>query len=570
MSPRNVVDFQTGTSYDVLKRLGKGAFATCYLVSTRHQTHPQVRCYALKRFSRRAAEDEQRFAKICNEVEVHGRLCGGVRHPNVVSMLSAFDSVEGDVCMLLEYCPNGNLADFVERSDGCVLVEAEAVRFLRQLLNAVEFIHTVPEILHRDIKPTNILLSNNFTLKLADFGLACTMDESRRRRSVCGTPNYVSPEIIMYRGHTYASDYWAIACTFFFMLSGVTPFQTSSIRGTYAKICRSDYVYPYNFTGSSKAKDWISRVLCVEPTRRMSMREMIAHPLFQTFRRSSMSNLLTDSNGNIVEPSVKSISRCQSVFDLNSNRSSPDPEHQLMTTYSLFYRLIQSVLKMNDCHDYGFMHSNRSLPDVYVCKWCNSIRQVDYSNKFGFAAQLQNGVCSVLFNDDSILSTIDCDVFTYHPLKTHRGYNVWDSTTLLCSAFQSKIQNARYVRSYMDQELTSLVPLDEPEDFLMVELCRATYIMDVIKLEEAIVFLINDGTMQINFTNTRLKVLLERNHDIVYIHTVSSQGIASFSIEEKLRFCDATTPSPPWLLNVFDSLQTVMQRRSIARRSTKC
>ncbi|KAI6238975.1 Protein kinase domain-containing protein [Aphelenchoides fujianensis] len=562
MSPRNVVDSRSRTSYEVVKRLGKGAFATCYLVSARQRAHPNVQCYALKKFPRKAADDDQRFVKICNEVAVHGRLCSGSCHPNVVGMLTAFDSEEGDVCMLLEYCANGNLADFVERTEGCALGEAEAVGFLRQLLNAVEYIHTVHDVLHRDIKPGNVLLSSNYTVKLADFGLACTVEECRRRLSVCGTPNYVSPEIIRFRGHSFASDYWAIACTFFFMLSGVTPFQTSTIKSTYSKICRSDYHYPANFTGGPKARDFIARVLCVEPVHRMSMREMFLHPLFQSFRRSSMSNLLTDSNGNIVELPVKPLSRCQSVFDFNSTRSTPDPEQQLMSTYSLFYRALQSVFTPSDYSEFSLLLIDRPLPETFVVKW------VDYTNKFGFGAMLKNGVRSVCFNDESILSTIDCETFVYHPLRTHRGCTIWDSNTLLCPAFQSKIQTARYVRSYMDQELTSSVRLEEPDDFLMVELCRSTYLMEVIKMDEMIVFLISDGSMQINFTSTRLKVLLQREHDSLYLYAVTANGLTSYLLDDYVRTSDVQPPQ--WTPCVMDAIHSVIQRRSVARRSTKC
>ena len=68
-------------------------------------------------------------------------------------MLGAFDSDEGDVCMLLAYCAYGNLADYVERLDSRALAEVEAVGLLRQLLSAVEFMHDIHNILHRDIKP---------------------------------------------------------------------------------------------------------------------------------------------------------------------------------------------------------------------------------------------------------------------------------------------------------------------------------------------------------------------------------------------------------------------------------
>lgn len=481
------------------------------------------------------AEDDRSYLKICNEVDVHGRLCSGIRHPNLVAMLSAFESDDGDICMLLEYCSNGNLSDFVEKLDGCALGEPEAARFLKQLLNAVDYMHTVHEIIHRDIKPGNVLLSNNYTVKLADFGLACTLEESKRRLSVCGTPNFVSPEIIQYRGHSFASDYWALACTFYFMLCGATPFQTNNIRGTYSKICRSEFSYPENFSGCYKSKDFIERlveffapssllkhnfrVLIVEPKQRMTMHEMIAHPLFHLVRRSSMGNLFTDrfvvfsifmlipplpfSNGNLVETPIKPLSKCQSMLDFNNNRSQTDP---LLATQAMFCRALQGVLNQTDSLGYGMVISNNFLPDTYVAKW------VDYTNKFGFGVMLRNGVRSIVFNDDSVLSTIDGEQFIYHPVKTKRSCMIWDSYSSPNSAIQSKINTARYVRNYMDQELNTSVPMaslsashstqqplfqEEADEFLAMDTCRNAYVMDIMKCDSAIVFLISDGSMQV-------------------------------------------------------------------------
>lgn len=77
---------------------------------------------------------------------------------------------------------------------------------------------------------------------------------------------------------------------------------------------------------------------------------------------------------------------------------------------------------------------------------------------------------------------------------------IWDLFSSPNSSVQTKINTARYVRNYMDHELNSSVPLEEADDFLAVDLCKNAYVMDVMKFESAIVFLISDGSMQVSYS----------------------------------------------------------------------
>ncbi|CAD5212583.1 unnamed protein product [Bursaphelenchus okinawaensis] len=585
MSPRNIVDAQNGISYEVLKRLGKGSFATCYLVSTRLHSAVDTQFFALKKFAQRNHhEHEIRFSKIWNEIVVHGRLCDEYRHPHLVSMLAAFTSDEGDTCMLLEYCPNGNLSDFVEQQPKGSLRETDATRYLKQLLSALEYIHSVYDVLHRDIKPGNVLLTNGArTVKLADFGLACTAEDARRRASVCGTPNYVAPETVLYKGHTYSSDYWALACTFYFMLCGQTPFQTSSIKGTYSRICRGDYGYPRNFNGSRRASDFIDKVLLVNPMHRMTMREMHDHPVFQMFRRNSLTNLhqmeLYDSSPSHSNGSSHSehspprtpnprVNRCQSMYDVNNNApESASPQRSFadsqLITMNLYYRCVTECL--GDQGEYCVIPVDRQIPQNYVAKW------VDYTNKFGFGIMMRNGVRSVVFNDDSLLSTIDGETTLYHPLKSHKSSSIINKDDTVNQAMESKLRSLRYVKKYMDTELNSAVPLLEPRNSDGIQLCRENYVTEVMKLTDSVVFIMSDESAQVNFTTCRLKVFLQRENDQVFLTTVSPTGIFGFSLME--RVFSPVQPAPPcpnWAPMVLDTLQQVLERFSLARHSTKC
>lgn len=181
---------------------------------------------------------------------------------------------------------------------GRYIKESEAIVFLKQLLKAVKYLHSDCGILHRDIKPGNILLSREFTVKLADFGFCCFIRELsfRTTHTVCGTPNYVPMEVIEKQGHSVHSESWAIACTFFCMIYGKPPFHSDCLESTYSRIRKCDYSFPKNYPVSVKAQDFIQRynlillkilfrILIPNCYKRLSIDAMLIHPLFTGINR---------------------------------------------------------------------------------------------------------------------------------------------------------------------------------------------------------------------------------------------------------------------------------------------
>jgi len=141
--------------------------------------------------------------------------------------------------------------------------ESTAIVYLKQLLKAIRYLHCERGILHRDIKPGNILLSREFTVKLADFGFCCSIDEveSRQVHTVCGTPNYVDKQIIDKCGHSVQSECWAVGCTFYCMLYGKPPFHSDCLETTYSRIRLCNYHFPtsHNEMVSPRARDMLRR-----------------------------------------------------------------------------------------------------------------------------------------------------------------------------------------------------------------------------------------------------------------------------------------------------------------------
>ena len=146
-----------------------------------------------------------------------------LEHPNIIRF---FDALQDNhmVYFLLEYAANGCLFFFINCRYG--LPEHIALRFFYETTLAVEYLH-VNKIAHRDIKPENILLSRDFGIKLCDFGWSCYVEEGDIRTSVCGTYEYMSPEILDNMGHNHKVDIWCLGILLYEMLHGKLTRQTT-------------------------------------------------------------------------------------------------------------------------------------------------------------------------------------------------------------------------------------------------------------------------------------------------------------------------------------------------------
>jgi polo-like kinase 1 len=117
------------------------------------------------------------------------------------------------------------------------------------------------------------------TLKVGDFGLASkVLFEGEKKRTICGTPNYIAPEILDAKiGHSYEVDYWSIGVILYTLLVGRPPFESQEVKQTYKKIKSNQYQFPDNVQISEAAKDFVRSTLRTEPALRMNLKEMLMH-----------------------------------------------------------------------------------------------------------------------------------------------------------------------------------------------------------------------------------------------------------------------------------------------------
>lgn len=273
----------TLSAYRLGNLIGRGGFSSVYVASLPQQPGRSV---ALKIMSKRDIRAAQMVDKVRNEIQVHWSLKA---HPNIVELYAFFEDTE-NVYLVLEYCESGELYRYLQHksklSNEAVpgkCSEAETRLFMGQIVIALQHLHS-QGIVHRDLKLSNLMLAKNNQIKLGDFGLAVRLNYSggREQNTLCGTPNFISPEILERKPHSFASDVWSLGCLMFTLLVGVSPFEGNHFSNTLDNVSRVDYSIPASV--GAAAKDLISRMLQRDPVKRIRPQDILRHSFFQPTR----------------------------------------------------------------------------------------------------------------------------------------------------------------------------------------------------------------------------------------------------------------------------------------------
>lgn len=202
----------TKDSFNFLTQIGSGAFGKVYKVSSK--TTGQI--HALKVLSKNQITNLKLTDQLRNEIALLARC----KHKNIVKLFCAFED-KGYIFLIMEMASEGTLYQKLKKMKK--FDEQMVADYMTDIIRAVAYLHEMdPPIIHRDLKPENVLLSGNI-LKLADFGWSNVKDDYRN--TFCGTPDYLSPEMIIGSGHSEKLDIWTLGVLMFEMLHGRPPFS---------------------------------------------------------------------------------------------------------------------------------------------------------------------------------------------------------------------------------------------------------------------------------------------------------------------------------------------------------
>lgn len=264
------------TDFDVVETLGTGTFGRVLLVRLRPAASQPgaVQHFAMKVLRKSEVVRLKQVEHVNSERNILSR----IRHPFIVDLYATFQD-HLNVYMLLSYVPGGELFSHLRRAGR---FSPDVTRFyLSTIVLALRHLHAY-DIIYRDLKPENLLLDHRGYLRIADFGFAKIVPD--RTWTLCGTPEYLAPEIIQSAGHGKAVDWWACGILCYEMLVGYPPFFDDNPFGIYDKILKGKVYWPKELDRGSK--ELIQEFLQPDRSRRLGnlgggVEDVLLHPWFR-------------------------------------------------------------------------------------------------------------------------------------------------------------------------------------------------------------------------------------------------------------------------------------------------
>ena len=504
---------QSPKYYKKIRLLGKGGFAHCYELFDEETHHSS----AAKIIPKKNLIKSRAKQKLISEIKIHK----SVHHKNIVNFEHYFEDAE-NVYILIELCHNQTLHELLKRRK--TLTELEVQYYIFQLIQALKYLHNL-KIIHRDLKLANLFLTENMELKLGDFGLATTIDfEGERKRSLCGTPNYIAPEILDgKKGHSFEVDIWSLGIIMYVLLIGKLPFETNNKKETYKRIRLKNYSFPQNAKISEPAKELIQNILVLEPYQRPTLDEILKSDFMNMGtsipKTMPQSTLACSPNYNFIKQYMPDAGPDGIIINYISKKPKKkfkleDLSSQIIAVPSnngLFSNKFRGKINNeNNINGNGNQQKNYIIlntSETFLRKWVEA-------EKYGLGYILSNGHVGVYFNDNTKI--------VYKPNGRNFAYiDSNDKATLyffnqeMTKDINKKIMLLKNFKGYLFEETkdTKELNIEEGirENFFL-------YLRRFVKTKHAILFRLNNKAVQISFHDNTEIILSQENKTVLYIN----------------------------------------------------
>uniref|UniRef100_A0A8C6KE44 Serine/threonine-protein kinase PLK n=1 Tax=Nothobranchius furzeri TaxID=105023 RepID=A0A8C6KE44_NOTFU len=483
--PEILVDSRTMKRYTRGRFLGKGGFAKCYEI-----TDVETKTvFAGKIVAKYLLQKQHQRDKMTSEIAIHKSL----DHANIVGFHGFFED-DDHVFVVLEICRRRSLLELHKRRKA--VTEPEARYYMAQLLKGVQYLHN-NKVIHRDLKLGNIFLNDDMDVKIGDFGLATKIEfEGERKKTLCGTPNYIAPEVLCKKGHSYEVDVWSLGCILYTLLVGKPPFETSCLKDTYSRIKKNNYTIPWHITPT--AATLIKKMLHADPAQRPSVAEVQADEFFTSGYiplRLPTTCLTVPPRFSIAPSTTAELSQRRPLTALNKGNGDQNENLYMLQQLNSIMSTKPSeraVIQQEEAEDPA------CIPIFWISKW------VDYSDKYGLGYQLCDNSVGVLFNDYTrLIMYADGDSLQYIDKTAAESYL---SVRSFPATLNKKITLLKYFRNYMSEHLLKAgANMARREGD---ELARLPYLSLWFRTKSAIVLHLSNGTVQINFFQDHTKLIL--------------------------------------------------------------
>ena len=259
------VTFKTWTlkDFDIGKPLGRGKFGSVYLAREKKSKF----IVALKVLFKSQLLKSNVEHQLRREIEIQSHL----RHPHILRLYGYFHD-ETRIYLILEFAARGEMYKELQKRGR--FSEQMTATYIAELSDALQYCHS-KSVIHRDIKPENLLMGFRGELKIADFGWSVHAPSSKRK-TLCGTLDYLPPEMVTGREHDENVDLWTLGILCYEFLVGSPPFESPTNQETYSRIKSLQYEFPSHV--SEGAKDLIKKLLKIHPRHRLPLSGVLSHP----------------------------------------------------------------------------------------------------------------------------------------------------------------------------------------------------------------------------------------------------------------------------------------------------
>lgn len=211
-----------------MRIIGTGSFGKVYLALL------DGKSFALKILSKKRIAETKQVAHIKNEKNI----LASVEHPFIVNLIESFQD-ESNLYLAFEFIQGGEIFRLLRKEN--IFPNDVTLFYIAEITLALQYLHQ-RQIAYRDLKPENLLVGSDGHIKITDFGFAKKIED--RSYSLCGTPEYLAPEIILGQGHNHGVDWWSLGVLLYELLAGSTPFFDTNPCDIYVKIAVGYYEFP--------------------------------------------------------------------------------------------------------------------------------------------------------------------------------------------------------------------------------------------------------------------------------------------------------------------------------------
>ena len=251
------------------RELGKGGFGSVWKVI--HKKTQKI--YCIKIIKKQGIIEQKLEEQMNREIEIMYLL----NHPHCLRLKNHFEDDE-NFYLIMPLATKGQLYKILRKAQK--FDERTTAQILRETISALQYLHSFnPPIIHRDIKPENLLLNENGRVLLADYGWSNFKKDEDVRKTFCGTPEYIAPEMLRKEAHDHRIDIWSVGVLMFELLAGYSPFSAKSNNDLYYNIKKLRIHWPNDFPPI--AKNLVLSILKLNPKERPSLEEILNHKWFQ-------------------------------------------------------------------------------------------------------------------------------------------------------------------------------------------------------------------------------------------------------------------------------------------------